>query len=291
MNRNVGAPAGGQRRRPGRLASSVFYEQAMKLQAFTQNLAARYQDWGLPSVQPRSDRYHGVVRAVRGMTTPNVLQLLNEAVAYLEAGEVYCEIGCFQGATLIGALLGHPGCPAYAADNFCEFDPQGQNHAALQANLAAYGLEKQVLFHNQEAEDFLATLRKTQVKVGVYLYDGAHDYRSQLMGLLLAVPLLAEHALLVVDDGNWPAVKQATWDFLAARPEAHLLFDLPTPGNCHPTFWNGLMVLGWDAQGRTGYDRAAHKQARQGALLESLYVLQGVNLKAENGGIRLTRTE
>ena len=263
----------------------------MKLQPFVQNLAACYQDWGLPTVRPRSDRYQGVLRAVQGMTTPNVLQLLNEAVAHLEAGEAFCEIGSFQGATLIGALLSHPGCPAHAADNFSEFDPQGKNHAALQSNLAAYGLEKQVLFHNQDAEDFLAGLRKAQVKVGVYFYDGAHDYRSQLMGLLLAVPLLAERALLVVDDGNWPAVKQATWDFLAARPEARLLFDLPTPGNCHPTFWNGLMVLGWDAQGRTGYDRAAHKQARQQALLESLYALQGVNLKAESGGVRMTPME
>jgi protein O-GlcNAc transferase len=257
----------------------------MKVQPFVQNLPACYQDWGLPTVRPRSDRYHGVMRAVQGMTTPNVLQLLNEAVAHLEAGEAYCEIGCFQGATLIGALLGHPG-------NFSEFDPQGRNHAALQANLAAYGLEKRVLFHNRDAEDWLADLSKTKLKVGVYLYDGAHDYRSQLMGLLLAVPLLAEHALLVVDDGNWPAVMQATWDFLAARPEACLLFDLATPGNCHPTFWNGLMVLGWDTQDRTGCDRSAHKQARQQPLLDSLYALQGVNLKVDSsGGVRMTRTE
>jgi hypothetical protein len=87
---------------------------------------------------------------------------------------------------------------------------------------------------------------------------------------------------------NWPAPRQATWDFLAARPEARLLVDLPTPGNCHPTFWNGIMVLGWDAHGRAAYDRTAQRGARQKALLESLYALQGVNLKAEKGGVRMT---
>ena len=255
---------------------------------FAQDLPAHYSDWGLPSVRPRSDRFQAVLGSVRGMTSPGVLQLLNAAVASLEPGECYAEVGCFQGATLVGALLGRPGRAALAADNFSEFDPGGVNHAALLANLAAFGVDKQVRFHNQEAEDFLTGLRTASVTVGAYFYDGAHDYRSQLMGLLLAAPLLAERAVLVVDDANWPASRQATWDFLAARPEARLLFDLPTPGNCHPTFWNGVIVLGWDARGRAGYDRAAQRRARQPALLESLYALQRVNLKSENGGVRMT---
>jgi hypothetical protein len=101
------------------------------------------------------------------------------------------------------------------------------------------------------------------------------------------VPLLAERALLVVDDTNCPAPRQATWDFLAARPEARLLLDLPTPGNCHPTFWNGLAVLGWDAAGRSGYDPALLRRGRQPALLESLYALQRVNLKHEGNTLRM----
>jgi protein O-GlcNAc transferase len=257
-------------------------------QRFAQDLPSHYADWGLHSVRPRSDRSKEVIGRVRGMTSPNVLQLLNAAVACLAPGEVYCEVGCFQGATLIGALLDQPGRVALAADNFSEFDPGGANHAALTANLAAFGVSKQVQFHNQDAEDFLAGMRTAGVNVGVYFYDGAHDYRSQLMGLLLAAPLLADRAMLVVDDANWPAPRQATWDFLAARPEARLLFDLPTPGNCHPTFWNGLMVLGWDAHGRASYDRAAQRGARQRALVESLYALQGVHLKADNGVVRMT---
>jgi protein O-GlcNAc transferase len=257
-------------------------------QRFAQDLPGHYADWGLPSVRPRSDRFNEVLGRVRGMTAPSVLQMLHAAVGRLEPGECYCEVGCFQGATLVGALLGQPGRVAHAADNFSEFDPGGVNHAALTANLAAFDLDKQVRFHNLDGEDFLVGMRTAGVKVGVYFYDGAHDYRSQLMGLLLAVPLLAERALLVVDDTNWPAPRQATWDFLAARPEARLLFDLPTPGNCHSTFWNGIMVLGWDALGRTSYDRAAQRGVRQRALLESLYVLQGVNLKLENGGVHMT---
>jgi hypothetical protein len=247
------------------------------VQRFVREVPGLFRDWGKPSARAVSDRFAQVLQRVRGMTTPGVLQLLNHAVGCLEAGEAYVEVGCFQGATLIGALLGHSQCPAYAADNFSEFDPRGENERALRGNLEAFGLSRQVHFRRQHFEPFLRELGQAGVRAGVYLYDGAHDYRSQLLGLLLAVPLLAPRALLVVDDSNFPAVKQATWDFLAIRPECRLLLELPTPGNGDPTFWNGLYVLGWEAGSDNGYDAALLGARRQQALLTSLDVLQEVN--------------
>src|SRR5262249_42638689 len=151
--------------------------------------------------------------------------------ANLDGDEFYAEVGCFRGASLVGALSGHPGRRALAVDNFSLFDPEGHNRRILAANLAAFGLRQQVQFHNQDFMECLLVLRRTPLKVGMYFYDGAHDYRSQLLGLLLAVPLLAPRALLVVDDSNCAGVKQATWDFLALQPEGRLLLDLPTPRN------------------------------------------------------------
>jgi hypothetical protein len=248
-------------------------------QRFAQERPSRYEDWGRPSIRPRSPQFGQVLSSVSGMTTPCVLQLLNQAVGHLEGEEVYAEVGCFQGATLVGALLGHPGRRALAADNFREFDPQGENRRALQGNLERFGLARQVLFREADFEEFLLGLRRERSRVGIFLYDAAHDYRSQLLGLLLAAPLLAERALIVVDDANWPAARQATFDFLAARPEARLLLDLPTPGNCHPTFWNGLLVLSWDAAGHNGYGPDVLGRGRQPALLDSIYALQKVNLE------------
>lgn len=258
---------------------------------FSEQLPGLYVDWGSRSVRTRSERFARVLEAVRGMTSANVLQLLNLAVGCLEGEEVYCEVGCFQGATLIGALLDHPGRRAVAVDNFSEFDPYGQNHAVLLRNLFAFGLQDRVRFANDDFEGFLHDLRGGGLRVGAYFYDGAHDYRSQLLGLLLAAPILADRAVLVVDDSNCPAVRQATWDFLAARPEGRLLFDLPTPGNCDPTFWNGVSVLGWDAGGAHRYDRSTFAGARQPALLESLSTLQLVHVKAEGRWICLRRAE
>lgn len=222
----------------------------MDYQRFIQQLPALYDNWGTAAVQPKALAFQGILQCIQGMTTANVLQLLNFAVACMEPNEVYCEVGCFQGSTLTGALLNHPDRMAYAIDNFSEFDFAHENQAKLMQNLAAFGLDEQVFFCNQDFEAFFANLRSldTTDRIGVYLYDGAHDYRSQLMGLLLAKPFLADRALIIVDDSNWDPVQQANWDFIAAHPQCSLLLDLPTPGNGHPTFWNGLQILSWDAQ-------------------------------------------
>jgi hypothetical protein len=73
-----------------------------------------------------------------------------------------------------------------------------------------------------------------------------------------------------------------------AGPEARLLLALRTPGNGHPIFWNGLLVLGWEAGGDNRYDAEALRRGRQPALLESIDALQLVNLKVEGDTARMT---
>src|SRR5262249_37007617 len=156
--------------------------------------------WGHPSVRPKSPRLQHVLHHVAGMTSASVLELLNAAVACLEPEEVYCEIGSFQGATLIGALLDNAPRVALAADNFSEFDLHGHNARALQHNLTRFGVAERVAFFPESFEQFFARLRSQPPRIGVYLYDAAHDYRSQLLGLLLVRPFLADRALILVDD-------------------------------------------------------------------------------------------
>jgi hypothetical protein len=244
------------------------------VRGFLEGLPGLYDGWGRPSARPRDGRFAALLGRVRGMTAPGVLQLLNAAAGRLGEGEAYVEVGCFRGATLAGALLGHPAVPAHAADDFSEFDPHGRNADALRSNLEVLGLARQVRFRRADFEAFLPALAREGVRAGVYLYDGAHDYRSQLLGLLLAAPLLAPRALVVLDDANEPAVRQAAWDFMAVRRECRLLLDLPTPGNGDPSFWNGLYVLGWEAGSDNGHGPDDFRRARQPGLLRALYGLQ-----------------
>ena len=247
----------------------------MDYQKFIQDLPHLYNHWGEESVSPKSDRFQAVIKQVRGMTTSSVLQLLNWAVECMEAGEVYCEIGCFQGATLIGALLDRTETVAYAVDNFSEFDIDGKNLEQLVQNLTKFELEDNVIFCNQDFEDFFGELRdlKFAEKIGVYFYDGAHDYRSQLLGLLFAVPFLADRALIIVDDSNYGEVHQANWDFIAAHPQCKMLVDLPTTKNGDRTFWNGLQVLSWDIDRDENYTIDELRQQQNEGIIDEIYNL------------------
>ncbi len=247
----------------------------MDFQRFIELLPSLYENWGKDSVRPKSERFGQVLERVQGMTTANVMQLLNFAVECMDAGEIYCEIGTYQGSTLIGALLGHPERMAYAVDNLSQFDTARKNLDKLRDNLSDFGLEDRVNFCPQDFDEFFLELREleTEEKIGVYFYDGPHDYRSQLLGLLLIKPFLAEKALIIVGDTNWASAVQANWDFMAAHPECELLLDLPTPANSHPTFWNGIQVLSWDWERSSNYPASTFRLIRQQSLVRAIYNL------------------
>ncbi len=222
----------------------------MDYQKFIEQLPHLYENWGQESIRPKSQKFQEILDGVEGMTTDNIMQLLNCAVGCMEPDEIYCEVGSYQGKTLIGALLDRPGTISYAIDNFSEFNPRGNNQEKLQEHLNQYNLTQQVRFYNQDFEEFFWEQQANgfNKKIGVYLYDGPHDYRSQMVGLLLVKPFLSPQALLIVDDANYADVQQADWDFVAAHPECNLLLERLTPENYYSTFWNGIHLLSWDVE-------------------------------------------
>lgn len=230
----------------------------MDVQRFVQQLPTLYKNWGRESVRPKSEQFQEAINKIHGLTATSLMQLLNFAVECLEADEVYCEVGCAEGATLIGALLDRPEQLAYAVDNFADTDAPEVKLAKLSENLSLFNLEQQVIFCNQNFEEFFFDLREFQpeIKIGVYFYNGDRDYRAQLMGLLLAKSFLADSASIILGNRNWNSVQQASWDFLATHPQCRLILDLPTPRASHPTFWNGIQLLSWDIRSRGHYHRA-----------------------------------
>ncbi|MFB2922295.1 tetratricopeptide repeat protein [Aerosakkonema funiforme] len=207
---------------------------------FIQELPALYENWGYKSVSPKSDRFQAILARTQTKSAANVMQLLNFAVECMEADEVYCQIGCLPVENLLGALLDNPEKMAYAVDKFSEIDDADNIQEQLIEKLSSLALDRQVFFCEQEFEEFFFDLREImpEAKIGVYFYDGPHDYRSQLVALLLVKPFLAERALIILNHSNCSAAQQANWDFLAAHPQCQLLLDLAK-------FGNGIQILSW----------------------------------------------
>ncbi|HYE92814.1 MAG TPA: class I SAM-dependent methyltransferase, partial [Terriglobales bacterium] len=196
---------------------------------------------------PRDRSLRPLLAAVPGMATENKLVLLNRAVRHLAPGEIYVEIGCWHGLSLAGAVFGHPQAPVYACDDFSEF---GGPRAALMDTLARWSAPGQVRFHDMDFRRFLAMAPWAPARVGVYFYDGAHDFDDQFVALQAMLPHLAPEALVVVDDTSWRHVRAANALFARHVPGFELVRDVRTRTSVSPAWWNGVQVYRW--RGRPG---------------------------------------
>jgi protein O-GlcNAc transferase len=108
----------------------------MEYQRFIEQISDFYNNWGQPQAEPKSSQFQPIINSLQTTTTANAMQLLNFAVECMSSEEIYCEIGCFQGGSLIGTLLNHSQITACAVDDFSEFDTFGDSSDNLAENLS-----------------------------------------------------------------------------------------------------------------------------------------------------------
>ncbi|CAA7614459.1 class I SAM-dependent methyltransferase [Magnetospirillum sp. SS-4] len=179
-----------------------------------------------------SDKGAAVLGGLSGRATVGLLQRLAGLVGNRDS-LCYLEIGVFQGLSLLSVAIEHPGFACFGIDNFSILDPKGENLGIVRERTRRLNATNAHLI-NQDYEAALEGLpgHIGERKVAVFFIDGAHDYRSQLMALLLIRPYLSERAVIVVDDANYFDVRQSTRDFLISHPEFKMVFEAYSPG--HP---------------------------------------------------------
>lgn len=200
------------------------------------------------------DGAKSVLGGLSGTATVGLLQRL--VALYADQPDVcYVEIGVFQGLSLLSVADAHRGVACFGIDNFSILDPEGRNLAIYNERAEKLKAANATLI-NLDFEDALDTLRDHigDRKVAVFFVDGAHDYRSQLIALLLGKRFLHERAVVVVDDANYPDVRQSTADFLRSHDEFKMVFEAYSeghPANLDPStlsraeagWLNGIHVL------------------------------------------------
>lgn len=184
----------------------------------------------------------------KGMTSIKKQKLLNIAFSCLDVNESYLEVGTYLGKSLISAVLGNPERKVYACDNFSQFSPSN-SFERLQNNLRKYKLDKSIIFFNA---DFIEVLNrdKISVPVGLYFYDGAHDENSQYLAVKKIEDLLADEAVVIIDDWRFAEdsrsyAKVGTEKAIAESPnEWKVLYELPARYNGdRAMWWNGICVF------------------------------------------------
>jgi len=191
---------------------------------------------------PRDPRFAAVLAEVEGLAQPNNLALLNLAASLLEPGESYVEVGTFRGTSLIATLLGNETQDVVAIDDFSLYEGSRE---ALDENLRRAGLAGVPSILEGNVFEIVPGGALGERRVGVWYYDAAHDYESQLLGLRIAEPYLVPVALLIIDDTDWQKVARALDDFLAAQPRARRILKVDGEDYGAPQWWSGMQVLAW----------------------------------------------
>ena len=206
---------------------------------FSRRLRELFDDFPR-SPHPRDPRFATLLAEIGGLARENNLALLNLAASLLDPGESYVEVGSFKGLSLVAAMLGNAG-DFVGIDDFSMTEG---SRALLETNLGRHGLAGHTILEG----DAFRLLRGGVLRgrrVGVYYYDAAHDYASQLEALRLVEPFLAEGALLIVDDTDWTDVARALRDYRRSQPRARLLVELDGKDRGQPWWWEGVQVLSW----------------------------------------------
>jgi protein O-GlcNAc transferase len=175
----------------------------------------------------------------------------------LEPGETYVEVGTYHGTSLIGAMVGNDDVDFVAIDNF---SMSGSSRKTLEQNLEHFALELPTIIE-ADAFEVVPAGGLDGRSVGVYYYDDGHTYEKQLDGLRMIEPWLADRALLIVDDTDWPEVERATRDYLEQQPRARLLVWIPGKDNGYPAWWEGVKVLAWESDPSVVAEPAARAEA------------------------------
>lgn len=194
---------------------------------------------------PADDRMRRIVDSVAGYTPAAELTILHKAVSQLPEGEAYLEVGTFKGRSICAALIDGTDKRVVAIENFQEFGMSGaQARQELMSNLEKNTAESP-RFSLVEGDCF-AVLQDPSVvgePVGVYFYDGAHTWLAHYLALGVAEHLLADEAVVVVDDASWPVVRRATSAYITRHPGWSVMRAFDAEQDHDPRWANGVLIL------------------------------------------------
>ncbi|MDX1968870.1 MAG: exostosin family protein [Planctomycetaceae bacterium] len=197
-------------------------------------------EWVERAIQAAESRDSLLSRAalsLQGMSSGKVRHFLNNL-----RPRRYLEVGVWRGSTFVAACFGRQLASATAIDNFGAFQQGTDGAEQFQANANAMLPNQPVTLRTGSFFDLPADLLPQNVDV--FFYDGDHRPEAQREAMVRGWPLLADEAVVVVDDTNFPGVVEATRQGLA-QVKADVVHEWLLPARFNgdtEQWWNGLYV-------------------------------------------------
>ena len=186
-----------------------------------------------------------------GLTGAGTVQALSRAATFVDKNKCYLEVGIYQAVNFVGVAKTAKNTKCFGVDNFSQaFDENDlykmTTEELVNHRIKEYNLSNAHVF-KQDFREFLTNRKDiNDLKVELYLFDGPHEYQDQVDGVEMAIPLLADRAIIVVDDWASENVQDST-EFLLDKYKKNLkqinLFTGPI--NNRDYFNQGQVVFEW----------------------------------------------
>ena len=176
------------------------------------------------------------------MSTENIRFLINEIVRRHHPN-FYVEVGTWVGHSLMSAAYQNEDTACVGIEDFSRHPDRDRLNKTFTDMHPTNAWVCEGSF-----EDVIPQLTEMKKKVGVYYYDGDHSHCKTLLGLYMGLPLLTDHAYILMDDLVMEQVAHAKRRFLDANPEWKEVMCIVPPreecvkNNFRPWF-NGFCVL------------------------------------------------
>jgi hypothetical protein len=210
---------------------------------YRQNLCMEMDNAVLPADEKTLRQYIWTISDMPRLSSYVNGAIINRAVSQMNNSHVFVNAGAYNAFSLnpfhfFAGMLGNPEKLCIGVDHFDRFghgvEPFQQNFNQLKSGCH--------FFFNMDYAQYFAHVHNSPI--GCYLFDGVHDYECRMKGLQCAQPFFADGCIILAADTNWPEIRQAMLDFVRyGAGNYRILLDMQTNGNCHPTFWNGFMVI------------------------------------------------
>ena len=139
---------------------------------------------------------------LEGMTGTKTRHLYNNICSNLTSVK-YLEIGTWNGSSSVSAIYKN-NIDAVFIDNWCQF---GGTSEVFQKNITKFNSDSR--FSLVESDCWKVDLSKIG-PFNVYLYDGDHTELDHFKALEYYLPVLEPDFVFLVDDWNWPEVRDGT---------------------------------------------------------------------------------
>lgn len=161
--------------------------------------------WSLNQANTFQKRLPQEVLDISGMSGWKTRTFYN-ALCSLDRPLEYFEVGAWKGSTLCSAMYGNPKVHATVIDNWSEFDGPFREFTD---NIKKFALKDRVDVLYEDFSNFVGSKRLSK-PVDIYLYDGDHSFESHRLAITNMWDVLAEKAIVIVDDWNDADVRRGT---------------------------------------------------------------------------------